>query len=121
MDQIIIRFLTNESTQQESESLLNWIEQSEENRLYFINIQKIFVAAKVNAALSRQEKREAEIMWMNIVHKADIGVSALNRERRVKRFYLSSAAAAILILFALAINNYLGDDYFTDKSNTAED
>ncbi|PKP06614.1 MAG: hypothetical protein CVU10_03350 [Bacteroidetes bacterium HGW-Bacteroidetes-5] len=120
MDQIIIRFLTNESTQQESESLLNWIEQSEENRLYFINIQKIFVAAKVNAALSRQEKREAEIMWMNIVNKADIGVSALNRERRVKRFYLSSAAAAILILFALAINNYLGDDYFTDKSNTAD-
>ncbi|MHC1780255.1 MAG: FecR family protein [Bacteroidales bacterium] len=119
MDQIIIRFLTNESTLQESESLLNWIEQSEENRLYFINIQKIFVAARVNAKLSREEKREAEKMWMNIIRKAEIGISPIRRERRLKRFYLGSAAAAILILMTLAINNYLGEGYFTDRSDTA--
>lgn len=119
MDQIIIRFLTNESTLQESETLLNWIEQSEENRLYFINIQKIYVAAKVNSKLSRQEKREAVQMWMNIAEKAGIGLSAIRRERRMKRFYLGSAAAAILLLLTLAINNYLGEDYFSDKSNTA--
>ena len=119
MDQIIIRFLTNESTLQESESLLNWIEQSEENRLYFINIQKIFVAARVNAKLSREEKREAEKMWMNIIRKAEIGISQIRRERRLKRFYLGSAAAAILILMTLAINNYPGEGFFTDNSNTA--
>lgn len=119
MDQIIIRFLTNESTLQESETLLNWIEQSEENRLYFINIQKIFVAAKVNTGLSRQEKREAGQMWMNIVRKAGIEISPIRRERRLKRFYLGSAAAAILLLLTLAINNYLGEGYFKDKSNTA--
>ncbi len=119
MDQIIIRFLTNESTPQESESLLNWIEQSEENRLYFINIQKIFVAAKVNTRVSRKDKIEAEKMWMNIISKADIDVSVLNRERRVKRFYFGSAAAVVLLLLTLAINNYLSEGYFSDTSDTA--
>ncbi len=119
MDQIIIRFLTNESTLQESETLLNWIEQSEENRQYFINIQKIFVAARVNAKLSREEKREAGKMWMDIVRRANISVSGLNKERRLKRFYLSSAAAAVLLLLTISINYYLGEGFFSDKSNTA--
>jgi transmembrane sensor len=120
MDQIIIRFLTNECTRQESESLLNWIEQSEENRLYFINIQKIFVAANVNARLSKMEKREAEKMWTELVHKAGIGISVLRRESRLKRFYIGSVAAAVLLVLTLAINNYLVEGYFSESNNVAK-
>jgi len=120
MDQIIIRFLTNESTPEESESLLNWIEESEENRLYFINIQKIFVAANVNAQLSREEKQEARKMWLKLVQSAGINTSVLYKKRTLRRFYYSGAAAVLLLLLSLAINNYLGNSYFSDKNNTAD-
>ena len=120
MDQIIIRFLTNESTRQESESLLNWIEQSEENRLYFVNIQKIFVAANVNAQLSKIERREAEKMWTELVQKGGIGISALRRERRLKRFYIGSVAAAVLLVLTLAFNNYLVEEYYSKSNNVAK-
>lgn len=106
MDQIIVKFLTNESSPEENEILLRWIEDSPQNKKYFINIQQLFVAAKVNKKATRKEKFEAEKIWNDILFKETSKNLKSIRRKRIFFAILSSAAASVLILLGIGLHNF---------------
>lgn len=106
MDQIIVKFLTNESSPQENEILLRWIEDSPQNKKYFINIQQLFVAAKVNKKATRREKIEAEKLWNDILFRETSKHLKSIRRKRLFFTAISFAAASILILLGIGLHNF---------------
>lgn len=108
MDEIIIKFLANESSKEENEVLLKWIEESQLNKKYFLDIQKLFIAAMVNRNSTKEEKRENVLAWKELISKCESGrILPMPRRRNSLFGVLTAAAATILLFLCIGFYGYL--------------
>jgi len=118
MDLIIVKFLNNQSTSEENQKLLNWIEESPQNKSYFLSIQKLYVAGKVNRKLNASEEAEARhILDAILGEEAKIKIKHIEKRKRNIFAYITSAAAVALLMLTLGIYDYFKDKptQFADK------
>jgi ferric-dicitrate binding protein FerR (iron transport regulator) len=118
MDLIIVKFLNNQSTSEENQKLLNWIEESPQNKSYFLSIQKLYVAGKVNRKLNASEEAEArQILDTILGEEARVKIKHIQKRKRNIFTYITSAAAVALLMLTLGIYDYFNDKptQFADK------
>lgn len=107
----ITRYLAGEASPQEIEDLLHWIEQSDENRRYFIRQQDIWSALNPVFDIEEidMEKSERSIMFKTGIK----GNGFIIAFRKFVKFCSRFAAAAFLPLLAVAL-------YFFIQSRDSE-
>lgn len=94
IDEIIERHLFDRSTDEEAAYLLQWLDESEENREYYAQVAAIF---SVHRALKSGEKR-SEAMLIRLNERIDAEAdNPVVRPRRKRRWYYVAIAAGIAI------------------------
>ncbi len=100
IDCIIERYLFGQTTDEETASFLEWLEESEENKEYYAHLAAIFAA---NRALATCEKR-SESMLIRLNERIDAEEdNPAARPRRKKRWYYAAAVAGIVIGILLGL------------------
>ncbi|MBN2214526.1 MAG: FecR family protein [Bacteroidales bacterium] len=103
---LIYNYLSHKTTAEEKEVLLDWLKQSEENRKLFSDYKKIFDLTVSSDQKSRFSYRKPEAL-KRLKSKIDPSVSDARR-LKIKRlkYYLQTAAAAILIFLIGALTSF---------------
>lgn len=102
-DILIIRFLADEATPEETDSLWKWIETSDENRRYFLKCRNVWDALNPAFLSNSIDIENAEKQIMSRIHKEN-KVSGLRIWwKRLSRIWQQVAAALIIPIAACAI------------------
>ncbi len=94
IDAIIERHLFDQTTDEDAAILLEWLEESEDNREYYAHLAAVFAARR---AISSNERR-SEAMLIRLNERIDADeANPVARPRRKKRWYYAAIAAGIAI------------------------
>lgn len=97
---IVIDSLAGKITDEERNLLSEWIEKSEENRLYYLQIKEIWVSSGMGNPDITSQKEQAFRMFMERV-----GLSEKNKRIRRKKYFIRAASiAAVLLPFVLLLS-----------------
>ena len=96
-DQIILRYLEGEASEEEKAYLYHWIKLSEENRAHFAEVQELWLSAE--AALSSEDETLKALKRFRFKIK-DYESHTINISRKVF-YYLSQFAALLVIVLSL--------------------
>ncbi|MDP4289889.1 MAG: FecR family protein [Bacteroidota bacterium] len=91
-EEIIIKYIENSCTSEELESLLEWILLSDENKIHFLTIKKIYNLKKIN-------HYSQPLQVENALIKFNQQIDNTQKEQRRKYILRYSKYAALVILF----------------------
>lgn len=100
LSQAIIGYYTNSLNQEQADELLAWLGESEENRNYLIDLEKVWYAS---SQLSTKET-DAVKAWPELLDKIktnDVRPMRRSEFRIEKRLFFQMAAACLVILLAI--------------------
>lgn len=92
-DELLIKFLLKETSEEESITVQNWLNASPSNKNYFLQFEKIWISSKNLAA---ESKISEEDVWLRFKERANIK-QAVTRKLKPKYNWLKIAALFILI------------------------
>ncbi len=107
-DELLIKFLLNESNSEENDEVENWLSLSDENTLYFLQIQKIWVESK---NLSIKSEVDVEAAWLKFKDITTVKPTVLNTWMRI------AAVFALIIGSWLLYITYNTASYTTVNTN----
>lgn len=111
---LLIDFLTGKITAEEQTLLFKWIEQSEENRLYYTQLKSIWISSGMGNPNSSFHKEKAFQMF-----KEKVEVALRNKRLKRKKIFIRVAGiAALLLPFVLLL--YVGNQYMELKNTLAD-
>lgn len=111
---LLIDYLTGKITTEEEVVLLEWIERSEENKLYYTQLKEIWVSSQIGNPHTPFHKEKAFRMFRE-------RVDAAVRNRQIKKKKIIKRVASIaVILLPFVILIYLGDRYMELKNTLAD-
>lgn len=111
---IIIHYLASETTATENETVEKWIEGSQENMNYFLQLKKLWDQSENNQALN--DKYHTKQIWEELSGKINNPI----QPGRSRRFYVGLAAAATLMLL-IGLGFYLRHYQQTKKVEFSAD
>ncbi len=117
MDAIINKYFTGETSEEENNTLMEWLEESEKHRQYFFELKSIWNAGM---AAGRRPDFAEFAAFMRDTNRRINRITASKRRRRVLRWSASAAAAVLLIAGVGAAWHFLSrpDIYRTYENNT---
>lgn len=104
-DNLIIKYLMDLSTDSEERFLLNWIEESESNRDYFLSVHKVWLATYVNRQISDKEQSLSIDIYSQITNTPLV----ISKKSRYL-WTISIAASIFLLVSSLFCYHYIFSD-----------
>jgi transmembrane sensor len=98
MDEILVKYLLNEASDEERSLVQDWLNLREENRKYFEQFKHIWNQSKLLAEHSKVDENAA---WERFRQRIEPGQPAQTIEFKPKRFQVSLKAAATITLLIL--------------------
>lgn len=108
MEDIIIRVLDGTATEQEKFDLKNWIEESEENKKYYLDIYQLWISSRLSSQKIDVEK--AFLTLTNRIENKYNETSIKNRSRLRNKWLIISGAIAASILLIFSFRFFLLPD-----------
>ncbi|RZK38396.1 MAG: hypothetical protein EOO90_22460 [Pedobacter sp.] len=109
-DEILIKFLLNESSAEEQVEVHNWLNQNDENRSYFSGLQKIWVESK---ALGTVANRDVDLAWDKF--KASTSASEVKTLKlKPRNVWMRVAAALVFALGSWLLYTMFDGGGYTD-------
>lgn len=113
-DEILIKFLLNETSEEENITVTNWLDASPSNKEYFLQFEKIWTSSK---KLSGQSMVNEEEAWLRFYQKTK-DKPAVRLQLKPRFTWLKIAASFILIAAGWSIYSMLTPgSYIPLKSN----
>ena len=114
---LIVSYLSNQATENEKKTLLEWLKASDENNKLFSEYKKIFELSLIANYKSKFSKGRSED-WKLLQNKIDFEKNENHQKARKFTFYLKIAAAVLVIFFAgVSIHWFLGTKSYPSMSN----
>lgn len=104
---LISKYFNGECTQEEIVSVLNWCNQSEQNKKEFIQLKKIWILS--NESYNDKISDSAPRVWNNIIDNISKESSKIYTKRTL--IYYASISAAVAVLLMLTLNVFLKNDF----------
>ncbi|WP_209401431.1 FecR family protein [Pseudozobellia sp. WGM2] len=116
IENLIIKFLTNEANLCELQQLEMWISNPDNESLF---LEYIKTNNSINRAIFRYNKNDAKVNVISFIRRER---NILNKRRRIKNYKRYAAAAVIFVILSttLYINNGLLDSDSIDKTPVTE-
>lgn len=111
---LMIDFLTGKTTAEEQTLLLNWIDQSAENRLYYNQLREVWVSSGLGDPDTCFHKEKAFFLFKERV----AAVKRSKQQKRKKLLIRMATTAAVLLPFILLL--YVGRLYMNLKDSLAD-
>lgn len=111
-DILLHRFFCKEATEHETNEILQWVSESDENRSEFQKAHEIFHLSKLKQF---QSEIDIDIAWKNLNNQ-------LSKTERNKILYINifrKVAVSILLLLSIGISVFWTTEYFFSKSKSA--
>lgn len=108
---LVSKYFNEECTQDEIVSILDWCNQSDENKEEFIQLKKAWVLS--NKSYDDKIAVSAPYVWNNIIATISKQTPKTYTKRSLVYYTMMSAAAAVLLMFTL--NLFLGDKFKNDN------
>ena len=112
IERLISGFLQKEISGSEIDVLLKWLQESEDNRLYFKEINEAYHAT---ITMGRFNHEKIDKAWNKLSSRIDLDVRGRSRTTIVKRFYYNFFRMAA-VLSALAMISYFVIQYYLDEA-----
>ena len=103
IDPLINRYLSQECSEAEYLTLQEWLAQSSQNRAYFERYKLVYNSEKFGAITKDLDKS-----WSRLYKKVEKMEPESSRKRKGKFLSYLPYAAAVLLLFSLGLNLFLG-------------
>ena len=97
----IVGYLTNSLTPEEMQSLQNWLNVSEENRMYFSEMQEVWIAASDEADEQHFDKERAYQLFLE--HTESFVQPSVKRKTLTVSPWIYAAAMIVIVFFCGAI------------------
>lgn len=111
---LLIDFLAAKTTPEEQQLLFEWIEKSEDNKLFYTQLKEIWVSSGIENPHSPFHKEKAFRLF-----KERMEMARQNKQKRIKRIFLrATAIAAVLIPFVALL--YISTQYVGLKKKLSE-
>jgi len=101
--ELIARFLINDLNDEEHALVVNWINESEENRLYFIDLKNTWQLTAVKLTAQVNEDEEWKLFTGAIAARGTNAVSPSSQPAIYRRLLRVAVAAAVLLLFGYGL------------------
>lgn len=108
MEDIILRYLNKTISPEDEEKLLAWLEESDSNRLEFMEVRRIWLALEYGNSDINKEKE--------LIRFKDLAFGKKKPAKFRKIYYAISGIAASLIIGILVFNS----DYFNKKNSDSD-
>ncbi|WP_316804430.1 FecR family protein [Pedobacter nototheniae] len=117
MDDLLMKFLLKESTEEENMDVRAWLNASDENRKYFTQLETIWQLSKT---LHNESKVDEELAWTKFKAKTETlnTEQAIVKPLKAKFGWLKIAAVLVIAIGAWTIYNLFGPGYYTMLSTT---
>lgn len=111
-DEILMKFLLNESSEEEKELVKRWLTAAEENQKHFIQLKSIW---ELSGTLAGQTKQDKDAAWERFkVKRAELQEANTNAKRFWSTLGWLKVAAILLITVGIWFTyNWLGPNSFT--------
>ncbi len=107
-DELLIKFLLNESNSEENEEVNNWLALADENTIYFAQLEKIWIESK---KLSAKSEVDVEAAWVKFKSNAN----AIPKVKlRPFNTWMRIAAVLVLAMGSWALYSILNPQGYTD-------
>ncbi|SMD00622.1 FecR family protein [Pedobacter nyackensis] len=111
-DELLIKFLLNETDERESITVQNWLDAAPANKTYFLQFEKIWTSSKALSSQSQVNENEA---WVRFKHKADSKSQApITQKLRPKYSWLKIAAMLVLVAAGWSLYSILSPVSYID-------
>jgi len=97
-DDLIMSFLSGNSSLPDDENLLDWVNQSEDNKAYFLKRQKIWLGAGQDC---NAEQVNTEKAFEKVILASGLDSKVPEKKTLPLSFRISGIAAAVLLVFSL--------------------
>ena len=94
-DELLIKFLLNETTAEEAQQVQEWIAESPENQKYFAQFERIW---NESAALTESSNVDEELAWQKFKQRVDEKQTAQPIVRKLKPIGVWMRVAAVFVL-----------------------
>ncbi|ETZ22955.1 FecR family protein [Pedobacter sp. V48] len=111
-EEILIKFLLKETSEEESTAVQKWLDEATSNRAEFIQLEKIWTASK---SLSTTSNLDEEQAWIKFKARTSMGSNeAIVRPIKQDFGWLKIAAVLVLVAGAWMMYNVFGHANYTD-------
>lgn len=124
-DRLLARFLSGETNKEEQSAIINWLDESEDNRKYLDQLESVWLeSGKLNPKPIPVNKKLAWFVLSNRIDQHEASLSPFVRKKATFKIALyTSIAASILALIGI-FNWYTNDTVTSEKymlaNNTSE-
>ncbi len=113
-DELLIKFLLNESNSEENDEVNNWLALSNENRLYFAQLEKIWVESK---KMSSKSDVDVEAAWVKFKGKTNAVPTV---KLSPTRTWMRIAALFIFAIGSLTLYTIYKSQGYTDVNTNGQ-
>ncbi len=112
-ENLIIKYLTGELSEKESEKLLDWVSKDDHNKKYFSEIKNTWASAGVDDLPSNESiNKEAELfnyrrVLQNVPKKQTYRIKTISLEKKSIWNLALKIAAVIVLIYSLGITSYI--------------